>query len=49
MYKYYEIKYGNASSSVITLCAFGNDPFFMQLVKGSDKLIVQVGVIFQNI
>ena len=33
MYKYYESKYGNISSSTITSSTFGNDPFFIQLAK----------------
>ena len=34
LYKYYENKYGNVSSSTITSSTFGNDPFFIQLAKG---------------
>ena len=29
LYKYYENKYGNVSSSTITSYTFGNDPFFL--------------------
>ena len=34
LYKYYENKYGNVSSSTIISSTFGNDPFFIQLAKG---------------
>ena len=35
IYKYYESKYGSASSSSTTSFTFGYDPFFMQLVSSS--------------
>ena len=38
LYKYYENKYGSASSSTITPSAFGNDSFFMQLDKGKQQV-----------
>ena len=47
--KYYLYKYGNVSSSTKTSSTFGNDQFFIQLVKENDKLVLQVGIIFQNI
>ena len=33
LYKYYENKYGSASSSTTIPSTFGNDSFFMQLAK----------------
>ena len=38
LYKYYENKYGNVSSSTITSSTFGNDPFFIQLAKGKRQV-----------
>ena len=38
LYKYYENKYGSASSSAITPSIFGNDQFFMQLGKGKQQV-----------
>ena len=38
LYKYYENKYGSASSSTITPSTFGNDSFFMQLAKGKRQV-----------
>ena len=38
LYKYYENKYGNVSSSTITPSTFGNDPFFIQLAKGKRQV-----------
>ena len=38
LYKYYENKYGSASSSTITPSAFGNDSFFMQLAKEKQQV-----------
>ena len=38
IYKYYESKYGSASSSTTTSFTFGNDPFFMQLAKGKQQV-----------
>ena len=43
IYKYYE---SSAYSSTTTSFTFGNDPFFMQLAKESNKLILQVCLIF---
>ena len=38
LYKYYENKNGNVSSSTITPSTFGNDPFFIQLAKGKRQV-----------
>ena len=38
IYKYYESKYGSASSSTTTSFTFGNDLFFMQLAKGKQQV-----------
>ena len=38
LYKYYENKYGNVSSSTIISSTFGNDPFFIQLAKGKREI-----------
>ena len=38
LYKYYENKYGNDSSSTIISSTFGNDPFFIQLAKGKRQV-----------
>ena len=38
LYKYYENKYGSASSSTITPSTFGNDSFFIQLAKGKQQV-----------
>ena len=38
LYKYYENKYGNVSSSTIISSTFGNDPFFIQLAKGKRQV-----------
>ena len=34
LYKYYENKYGNVSSSTITSSTFGNDSFFYTISQG---------------
>ena len=39
IYKYYESKYGSASSSTTTSFTFENDPFFMQLAKGKQQVV----------
>ena len=38
LYKYYKNRYCSVSSSTITSSTFGNDPFFIQLVKGKQQV-----------